>query len=526
MARPFFFDRQPKQVRMQPDHQLSLPPPRVVKTIRRNAVWSALSVIFLVSGCAVGPDYVRPTIDTPAAFKEQGPWKTAEPGQIDSNHRWWEAYRDPILNDLVDKAAAANQNIRFAEAQYRQAQAAAQAARASFWPSIGYQAGDQRAQTNSSNSGPKLADTYTVGLNASWEADVWGRVRRTVEAGDASAQASVATLAAARLSIQATLAQNYLQLRVTDLLKELYARTVAGYQRSLQLTTNQYKAGVALRSDVAQAQTQLLTAQAQLIDLDATRNQLEHSIAILIGQAPASFSLPAVPAPLQAVLPQIPTGVPSDLLERRPDIASAERLAAAANANIGVAKAALFPALTLSATGGYSSAAFGVLFDTPSRVWSLGAALAGTLFDGGLRTARTAQAVAAYDASAAQYKQTVLGGFQEVEDNLSTLRVLDQESAVQAQAVEAAQLAERLALSQYRAGTATYLVVVTTQAASLAAQRTAVQLTGRQLVASVALIKAVGGGWRVGDPVPASATVPMARADDARQSRSNAPTNQ
>jgi NodT family efflux transporter outer membrane factor (OMF) lipoprotein len=241
---------------------------------------------------------------------------------------------------------------------------------------------------------------------------------------------------------------------------------------------------------------------------------LEHAIAILTGRAPANFALAAVPAPLKATLPQIPTGLPSDLLERRPDIASAERLAAAANANIGVAKAALFPALTLSASGGYSNLAFGQLFDTPSRVWSLGAALAGTLFDGGLRTARTAQAVAAYDASAAQYKQTVLGGFQEVEDNLSTLRVLDQESAVQAQAVEAAQLAERLALSQYRAGTASYLAVVTTQAASLSAQRTSVQLLGRQLVASVALIKAVGGGWHVGDPVPASAAVPLARADD------------
>lgn len=524
---------------MHPDHPLSLPPPRlakIAKNVRQTAVFrrsalsrlSAISFLILVSGCAVGPDYVRPTIDTPAAFKEQGPWKTAEPGQIDNNHRWWEAYRDPILNDLMDKAAAANQNIRFAEAQYRQAQAAAQAARASFWPAIGYQAGDQRAQTNSSSSGPKLGDTYTVGLNASWEADIWGRVRRSVEAGDAGSQASIASLAAARLSIQATLAQDYLQLRVTDLLKDLYARTVAGYEKSLALSTNQYKAGVALRSDVAQAQTQLLTAQAQLIDLDATRNQLEHAIAILIGQAPASFSLAPAPAPMRAVLPQIPTGVPSDLLERRPDIASAERLAAAANANIGVAKAALFPTLTLSATGGYSNAAFGTLFDTPGRVWSLGAALAGTLFDGGLRAARTAQAVAAYDASAAQYKQTVLGGFQEVEDNLSTLRVLDQESAVQAQAVEAAKTAEQLALSQYRAGTASYLAVVTTQAASLAAQRTAVQLSGRQLVASVALIKAVGGGWRVGDPVPESARIPMARADDAnaQQSRSNAPTNQ
>jgi NodT family efflux transporter outer membrane factor (OMF) lipoprotein len=473
----------------------------------------SLSLAVLLAGCAVGPDYVRPQIDMPQAFKEQGPWKNAQPGQIDNNLQWWQAYGDPTLNDLMDKAGAANQDIRFAEAQYRQAQAAAQAARAAFWPTIGYQAGPERAQTNT--NGPKLEDTYAVGLNASWEADIWGAVRRSVEAGDASSAASAANLAAARLSIQATLAQDYLQLRVTDLLKALYVRTVDGYTKSLQLSTNQYKAGVALRSDVAQAQTQLLTAQAQLIDLDATRNQLEHAIAILIGQAPANFTLAAAPAPLQAQLPQIPTGLPSDLLERRPDIANAERLAAAANANIGVAKAAFFPSLTLSATGGYSNAAFGTLFDTPGRVWSLGAALAGTLFDGGLRTARTAEATAAFDGSVAQYKQTVLGGFQEVEDNLSTLRVLDQESGVQAQAVEAAQLAERLALSQYRAGTASYLAVVTTQAASLDAQRTAVQLQGRQLVASVSLIKAVGGGWHVGDPASA----------DTSDSKPSAPSN-
>jgi NodT family efflux transporter outer membrane factor (OMF) lipoprotein len=503
-----------KQVRMHPDHPLSSPPPHARRTIGKTAIRSAfplaLPLFFMLAGCAVGPDYVLPKMDVPVAYKEQGPWKQAEPSQIDNNQRWWEAYKDPILNDLVAQAGAANQNIRFAEAQYRQAQAAARAARAAFWPTVGASAGVERAQTNSNSSGPKLENNYSVGLDASWEADIWGGIRRSVEAGDAGTQASAASLAAAQLSIQATLAQDYLQLRITDQLKDLFVRTVAGYTRSLKLSTDQYNAGIAQRSDVAQAQTQLLSAQAQLIDLDATRNQLEHAIAILIGKAPAAFSLPAAPADtaMQAQLPQIPTGLPSDLLERRPDIANAERLAAAANANIGVEKAAYFPALTLSSTGGYSSVAFAQMFDVPSRVWSLGAALAGTLFDGGLRSARTAQATAAFDASVAQYKQTVLGGFQEVEDNLSTLRVLDQESAVQAQAVEAAQLAERLSLSQYRAGTASYLSVVTTQAASLEAQRTAVQLTGRQLVASVGLIKAVGGGWHVGDPVPARALVP------------------
>lgn len=482
---------------------------------------TALVALVLLGGCAVGPDYVRPQMDLPAAYKERGPWKLAEPGQIDDRHRWWEIYGDQVLNELIAQANAANQNIRLAEAQYRQAQATAAIARASLWPTVGASAGAGRAQTNNNPAGTKLGDTYSIGLNASWEADIWGRVRRSVEAGDAGSQASAASLAAARLSIQATLAQDYLQLRVTDLQKDLYARTVAAYTRSLELTRHQYDAGVALRSDVAQAETQLRSAQAQMIDLDATRNQLEHAIAILIGKAPAAFSLAAQTtansAALQARMPPVPTGLPSDLLERRPDIANAERLAAAANANIGVARAAYFPALTLSAGGGYNSVAFSQLFDTPSRVWSLGSTLAAVLFDGGARSARNDQATAAFDGAVATYKQTVLGGLQEVEDNLSTLRVLDQESQVQDQAVKAAQLSERLATSQYQAGTTTYLSVVSAQTASLTNQRAAVQLLGRQLVASVALIKATGGGWHAGEldqPVSSvTSAVPVASAD-------------
>jgi NodT family efflux transporter outer membrane factor (OMF) lipoprotein len=320
---------------------------------------TVLALAALLGGCAVGPDYVRPAMDLPQAYKEQGPWKVAAPRQADDRQRWWEAYGDPILNDLVTQANAANQTIQQAAAQYRQAQATAAVARASLWPTVGAQAGATRAQTNT-NGVQRLADNYTVGLNASWEADLWGRIRRGAEAGDANAEASAASLAAARLAIQATLAQNYLQLRVTDLQKDLYRRTVAAYTRSLQLTSHQYDAGTALRSDVAQAETQLRSAQAQLIDLDATRNQLEHAIAMLIGKAPAAFSLAALPAAeasdsamdanaqrLQASLPQMPAGLPSDLLERRPDIANAERLAAAANANIGVARAAYFHAHAL-----------------------------------------------------------------------------------------------------------------------------------------------------------------------------------
>lgn len=484
---------------------------------------TVLALAALLGGCAVGPDYVRPAMDLPKAYKEQGPWKVATPRQVDDRQRWWEAYGDPVLNDLIDQANAANQTIQQAAAQYRQAQATAAVARASLWPTIGAQAGDTRAQATSYGV-RHLGDTYTVGLTASWEPDLWGGLRRGAEAGDATAEASAASLAAARLTIQATLAQDYLQLRVTDLQKDLYRRSVAAYQASLQLTSHQYQAGTTLRSDVAQAETQLRSAQAQLIDLDATRNQLEHAIAMLIGKAPAAFTLAPLPVVdssddamdanarrLQASLPQIPAGLPSDLLERRPDIANAERLVAAANANIGVARAAYFPTLTISTSGGYSSySSFATLFNTPGRVWSLGTALAETLFDGGARSARNDSAIAAYDAAAAQYKQTVLAGLQDVEDNLSTLRVLDQESVVQTQAVQSAQLAERLAMSQYRAGTATYLSVATAQATSLTNQRSAVTLLGRQLVASVALIKATGGGWQVGQADPASQQAPMA----------------
>jgi len=482
---------------------------------RASAVLAGAMAV-LLAGCTVGPDYVRPSLETPPAFKETGPWKTAEPRPVDASHPWWELYGDSTLNALIQQANQANQNIRQSEAQYRQAVALTNAARAGYAPVVGVNGGVTRALTNS--SGIKLGDAYVLGAQASWEPDIWGSVRRSVEAGEAGAQASAADLAAARLSIQALVAQDYLQLRVTDLLKDLYTRTTEAYARSLALTRSQYAAGVALRSDVALAESQLATAQAQAIDLQAQRSQLEHAIAVLTGQAPASFTLapePADPqrlAQLQARLPVIPAGLPSQLLERRPDIAGAERRVAVANANIGVAKSAYFPALTLGASAGYNGPSYAQWFDAPSRVWSLGAALAGTLFDGGLRKARGEQAVAAFDAAVAQYKQTVLGGFQEVEDNLATLRVLDQESAVQDQAVKAAQLAETLALSQYRAGTATYLAVVTAQTLALTNQRTLVQLVGRQLAASVTLIKATGGGWDTSQPVRATSSPAQATA--------------
>ncbi len=460
----------------------------------------ALAAAALLAACAVGPDYVRPSMDVPAAFKEPGPWTTATPMAAASGQPWWKIYGDPTLDGLMVDAERANQNIRQAEAQYRQALAVADAARAGLFPTLGAQAGATWARTNS--NGIHTGNDFTLGATASWEPDLWGSVRRQIEAGSASAQASADDLAAAHLSIQTQLAQDYLQLRVTDLQRDLYADTVKAYTIALKLTQAQHAAGITLLSDVALAQSQLASAQAEGVDLEATRASLEHAIAILTGRAPAQFALPAIPhgQPFDVQVPATPAGVPSELLQHRPDIAAAERRAASANADIGVARAAYFPALTLSGSGGFGAAAISNLFDTPARVWSLGAALAQTIFDGGLRKAHEAQAVAAYDVTVAQYKETVLTGFQQVEDNLATLRILDQESGLQAQAVQAAQLAERLALTQYRAGTASYLTVITAQQQSLTNQRTAVQLRGRQLAASVALVSATGGGWNAANP--------------------------
>ena len=469
----------------------------------------ALAAAALLSACAVGPDYVRPALAVPAAWKESGDWKPADPRPAASGLAWWEAWGDPVLNGLMADAQQANQNIRQAEAAYRQAKAISDADRAGLFPSLGANLGAERARTNT--SGVKIGNGFTAGLSASWEPDLWGSVRRAIESGEAGAQASADDLAAARLSIQTTLAQDYLQLRVTDQQRDLYAATIDAYAKALKLTRAQHGAGVALQSDVALAESQLAQAQAAAVDLEATRAQLEHAIAVLTGRAPAQFTLARANAgqPLALRQPASPAGLPSELLEHRPDIAGAERRAALANANIGVAQAAYFPQLTLSAAGGFSAAALGNLFDTPSRVWSLGAALAQTLFDGGLRRAHTAQAEAAYDIAVAQYKETVLGAFQQVEDDLALLRLLDQETALQDQAVRSSQQAEQLALNQYRAGTASYLGVVTAQTLSLTNQRTAVQLRGRLLAAGISLVAATGGGWSANDTPAAAPAQPQ-----------------
>jgi NodT family efflux transporter outer membrane factor (OMF) lipoprotein len=348
--------------------------------------------------------------------------------------------------------------------------------------------------------------TYNTPFNASWEPDLWGSVRRSVEAAEAGAQASAADLALARLSAQATLAQNYFLLRIADAQKQLLDNTAAAFERSLQLTQNRYGAGVAAKVDVVQALTQLRSTQAQAIEIGVQRAALESAIAVLAGEPPETFSI--APAPLQIAPPHIPIGVPSELLERRPDIAAAERSVAAANAQIGVAIAAFYPSLTLSAAGGFRSTTTANWLSVPSRYWSVGAALAQVLFDGGLRSGVTAQARANYDAEVAAYRQTVLTGFKEVEDNLAALRILEQEAAVQDEAVASARESVELTTNQYKAGIVSFLNVATVQAVALNNERTAVGILGQRLTASVLLVKALGGGWNPAAPAQSARVAP------------------
>jgi NodT family efflux transporter outer membrane factor (OMF) lipoprotein len=469
---------------------------------RKRAAW-ALCAASALFGCSVGPNYVRPTAESPPAYKEALPWKQAEPRDQEPRGNWWEVFKDPKLDALVAQVEVSNQTIKAAEARVREARALTQAARAAFFPIVTANASASRSRrgTGAGSAGSSggevggggVGNSYNLALDVNWEIDLWGRVRRTVEASEATAQASAADLEAATLSAQGLLVEDYFLLRVQDAQIRLLNETVDAYQRSLQLTRNQYAVGVAARADVVQAETQLKSTQAQAIDAGLQRAQLEHAIAVLLGKAPAEFSVAAEVVPTE--FPAIPSGLPSELLERRPDIAAAERRAAAANAQIGVAEAAFFPSLTLSATGGFQSSVLSQLFSLPSRYWSLGSALAQTIFDAGLRRAQTAQAIATYDENVANYRQTVLNGFQEVEDNLAALRILEQEAAVQDEAVKAARESLAITLNQYRAGTANYLAVVVVQATALANERAALAIQSRRLSASVALIKALGGGW-------------------------------
>jgi NodT family efflux transporter outer membrane factor (OMF) lipoprotein len=459
----------------------------------------AISLAAMLSslwGCMVGPDHVRPTAPVPAAFKEAPGWKVAQPADDAFRGNWWEAFGDPDLNALEAQVDISNQTVQAAEARMREALAATQGARAALFPFVngsGAATRGSRGTGSGANGTSGVSNSYNLALFASWEVDLWGGIRRSVEASSSIAQATAADLAGARLSAQALLAQDYLLLRVQDAQIALLRNTVANYERSLQLTRNQYQAGIVGRGDVVQAEAQLKSTQAQVVEAMLARAQLEHAIAVLVGKPPAELAI--APKVLVAVFPSIPHALPSELLERRPDIAAAERRTASANAQIGVAQAAFFPALTLSAGGGMQNSVIGNLLSLPSRYWSLGAALAQPIFDAGLRSAQKAQAVAAYDETVANYRSTVLNGFQDVEDNLAALDLLAQEAAFQDEAVKAAQQAATIAVNQYKAGITSFLAVVVLQANALNAERTGLAILARRLNASVGLVRALGGGW-------------------------------
>jgi len=470
----------------------------MMRIASRFKIIPAAFALTALAACTVGPNYVRPEAPVPAAFKESEGWKVAQPGGGKIREDWWQMFNDPQLSALEAQVVISNQNVLAAEAQVRQAKALVQAARAGYYPTVTAGASVTRSQrgVNSgalNGSSVQNSTDYSLPIDFAWEADVWGRIRRTVEASRDSAQASEADLAAARLSAQAELAQDYFLLRVQDAQKKILDATVAAYQKALDLTRNRYASGVAAQSDVLLADTQLKTTKAQTIDLDVQRTQLEHAIALLIGQPSSSFSLPA--APFTALFPAVPAGLPSQLLERRPDIASAERHMAAANAQIGVAQAAYYPSISLSASAGLEAVSLANWFTWPSRFWSIGPAISQTLFDGGLRQAQTEAARAAYDATVAGYRQTVLTGFQEVEDNLAALRILEAEARAQDDAVQASQKSLSVSLNQYHAGIISYINVTVAQGTELANERTAVDILGRRLTSSVLLIKALGGGW-------------------------------
>ncbi|MDT3720399.1 efflux transporter outer membrane subunit [Pseudomonas oryzihabitans] len=464
-----------------------------------------LLLLALLTGCTVGPDYQRPSAPVSTQFKEAAGWKAASPRDDQAKGTWWQRYDDPQLDALVAQVAVSNQNVAQYQALYRQARALVRESRAETLPSATLDAKATRSENASGTSGSDTGSTSAGGatvrnaeslsLGLSWDLDLWGKLRRTLEEDRASAQASAAELTNATLSAQAELAQDYFQLRVLDRRLALYDQTLADYRRYLAVIQNKYDEQLASRADLAQARTQLESADANRLALTTQRAQLEHAIALLLGKPPADFTL-AVDPQWQARLPDIPAGLPTALLERRPDIAQAERQVAAANAAIGVATAAYYPDLTLSASGGYQSSLLGELFKTPSRFWSLGPTLSGTLFDFGATRASVDQARAAYDAKVANYRQTVLTALGEVEDYLVALHVLGPELAAQRRAVAAARDSASVTRDQYEAGMIDYLDVATTQATQLSQEQSLLQLESSQLVTSVQLQVALGGDWQ------------------------------
>lgn len=445
----------------------------------------------LLVSCAVGPDYTRPNVVMASQFKEIGEWKLAKPQDDVVRGRWWEIYADPVLNQLMDKVALSNQNIVVAQAQYEQAMALLKQAYANFFPALTANAGYTK---NSINSSSTVSKPYSVNLQAAWEIDLWGAIRRNVEAGKASAASSLANVEVVKLSAYLALAQAYFQLRISDLQRTAAQQNVQSYTRALAIARARYQSGTNSQVDLITADNQLESAKITLSDLDIQRAQAEHAIAVLIGQDPSHFKIESL-ANWKTALPIFPVMVPTQLLERRPDIAAAERNVAAANAKIGVAQAAYFPSLNIDASGGYQSSVFRRLFDLPNRIWSVGSSVAATIFDAGAINAQVMQAKAAYDQTVASYRQTVLGAIQEVEDNLSALNTLNSELSSQEKIVRSSNQSMALVLNQYHAGVADYLNVITALTSSQSNENARLLLLGRYYSAHVGLIAALGGGW-------------------------------
>lgn len=464
------------------------------------ALLAVAALALLVGGCAVGPDYQRPTTPDVSTFKEAGDWVPAVPADTLERGPWWSLFGDPLLDQLAVRVEVSNQNVALAVAAYAQARAVVREQRASLFPSVTLNGGATRSRSSgnlTTGAAGRTGNNYQLGIGGSWEPDVWGRLGRAVDGATAGAQASAADLAAARLSAQGELAVNYLSLRQTDIQQALLKSTNEGYARALEITQNRYTAGIAAKTDVLQAQTQLANGQATAVGLQRQRAQLEHAIAVLVGEAAGNFTLAPV-ADWKPVVPDIPVGVPSTLLQRRPDIAGAERRVAVANEQIGIAKSAYFPSISLSASAGSSASRVADLFKTASNVWSLGLSAAQLVFDAGATGARVDEAAAGRDQAVARYRQAVLAAFQDVEDQLSATRVLLAQQELRRQASEAADLAEQQLLNRYRSGQVSYTDVITAQTTALSARSALAQALADRQTTAVALIQSLGGGWQVG----------------------------
>jgi NodT family efflux transporter outer membrane factor (OMF) lipoprotein len=505
---------------------------RIQGLVAKLTVTSSAACALLLSGCVVGPKYVRPSTDAPSAYKElpadagqaAKDWKIAQPQDAATRGKWWEVFHDPQLNGLEEKANVSNQNIAAAVDNFLVARALVRQARSQYFPTVTTNPSILNTRPSPAQLGgltgtsPGVAVKsymdYSLPFDASWEPDLWGRVQNTVRANVFAAQASAADVQNVRLSEQAELAVDYYELRAQDSLKQVFDATVVAYQETFELTQSQYRAGLSSDEAVAQAEAQLKAAQAQDTNLAILRAQYEHAIAVLIGQPASTFSLPA--QVIQPIVPMTPVGVPSELLERRPDIAAAERSVAQANAEIGIAVAAFYPNVVLSASGGLGATSISSWFTWPSRFWSVGPSLAETIFDAGLRRATVQQYQANYDQTVANYRETVLTAFQQVEDNLASLRVLSQSIAEQNEAVEAAARSLREATVRYKAGVDPYLNVIVAQTTLLNNQQTTVNLRTQQMVASVQLIKALGGGWDT-TQIPSPKEVSIKNSDSPRE---------